>query len=287
MISIENIKRIEYDLQRAGIDYVPLQQELLDHICIDVEQEMMNGSSFDSAYQIIKNQYIDNGNIIEIQNDTKNLLDYKSIFLKRVLIVVSIITIIGFLLKTFKISGSNWVQFISMLLIAVLFYKVGFYLFQDKRQKGLKVLCSMSLFFVGFCIPTAYFIFSFIPSLHVIATKLNMISYLLLSLSLTIYFTSNTQLNIFGSHEETRKTDLSITSVNLFLAILSNILWLGNYAIWLTYLLYIIIGLNLFLAIYYVLIKQKFKNKLISLLIISVIVIHLYHLPIFIRGFFE
>jgi hypothetical protein len=287
MISIENIQLVEYDLQSAGIDYLPLKQELVDHICMDVEREIEKGRSFDLAYQNIKHQYIDNTNLIKVQSDAKNILDYKSIFLKRLLIAISIITIIGFWLKTFKISGSNCVQFISMLLIGILFYKVGFYLFQDKRQKGLKVVCSMSLFIVGFFLPTAYFIFSFLPSVHVIATKLNMISYLLLSLSLTIYFSSNTGLNIFGINAETRKTDLLIATINLSLAILSNILSLGNYSGGLKYLLFVIIGLNLFLAIYYLLIKQKFKNKLISLLIISAIIIHLYHLPIFIRGIFE
>jgi hypothetical protein len=148
-------------------------------------------------------------------------------------------------------------------------------------------VCAISLFIVGFCLPTAYLIFSFLPSAHVIATRLNMISYLLLSLLLTVYFSSNTGLNIFGINAETRKTYLFMASVNLSLAILSNILWLGNYSIGLKYLLYIIIGLNFFLAIYYLLIKRKFKNRLISLLIISVIIIHLYHLPIFIRGIFE
>jgi hypothetical protein len=287
MISLENIYLIENDIRSAGIDYLPLQQELVDHICMDVEREIDKGSSFDVAYQNIKNQYIDSQNIIEVQRDAKYLLDYKSIFLKRLLVIISIVTAIGFLLKTFKISGSNWIQFISMLLIGVLLCRVGYYLFQDKRQKGLKILHSLTLFIAGFFLPTAYLIFSFLPSVHVVATNLNMISYLLLSLSLTIYFSSETVLNIFGIKAETRKSDLFIASINLSLAILSNLLWWANYSVELKYLLYIIIGLNGFLAIYYLLIKRRFKNKLISLLIISVIIMHLYHLPVFIRGLFD
>jgi hypothetical protein len=163
MISIEEFKLIEFDFQDAGIDYYPLQQELVGHICTDVEKEIERGKSFDLAYQRIKSQYIDCHNLIEVQSDTKNLLDYKSIFLKRILIALSAITLLGFLLKTYKIPGSNWIQFISILLLGVLFNKIGLYLFRDKRQKNLKKLCSLPLFIAGILLTTAYLILASFP----------------------------------------------------------------------------------------------------------------------------
>jgi hypothetical protein len=287
MISPENIQQIQQDLTHAGIDYMPLQQELLDHICIDVESEIEAGKNFNLAYETIKHQYIDTTDLIEVQRDTINLLDYKSLALKRIFLFVSAMTLIGFLLKTFKIPGSNWVQFFSIMLLTFLFCKIGFYFYQDKRQKHIKRIFSVSFYVVGAILPVSYFIYSFLPNIQIIATRLNMISYMLLSLSLTAYFSSKAGLNILGVTTETRKIDLSIASANLFLSLLTFIFFIIDYAFGLKYLLFIIIGSNFFITIYYLLIKQRFKNRLISLLIISAIIIHLYYLPFFIRGIFE
>jgi hypothetical protein len=287
MISPENIQQIQQDLTHAGIDYLPLQQELLDHICIDVEGEIEVGANFNQAYEKVKHQYLDTTDLIEVQRDTINLLDYQSLSLKRIFLFVSAVTLIGFLLKTFKIPGSNWVQFFSMLFLAFLFSKIGFYFYQDKRQKHVKKIFSISFYVVGAILPVSYFIYSFLPNIQIIATRLNMISYMLLSLSLTAYFSSKAGLNILGVTTETRKIDFSIASINLFLSLIAFIFFIAHYAFGLTCLLFIIIGSNFFITIYYLLIKQRFKNRLISLLIISAIIIHLYHLPFFIRGIFE
>jgi hypothetical protein len=287
MISPENIQQIQLDLIQAGINYLPLQQELLDHICIDVEGEIEACENFNQAYEKVKHQYLDSTDLIEVQRDTINLLDYQSLSLKRIFLIVSTITLIGFLLKTFKIPGSNWVQFFSILFLTFLFCKIGFYFYQDKRQSHVKKIFSISFYIVAAILPVSYFIYSFLPNIQIIATRLNMISYMLLSLSLTAYFSSNAGLNIFGVTTETRKIDLSIASINLFLSLLTFSFFITHFAFGLKYLLFIIIGSNFFITIYYLLIKQRFKNRLISLLIISAIIIHLYHLPFFIRGIFE
>jgi len=287
MISPENIQQIQQDLTHAGIDYLPLQQELLDHICIDVESEIEAGKNFNLAYETIKHQYLDTVDLMEVQRDTINLLDYKSLSLKRIFLFVSAFTLIGFLLKTFKIPGSNWVQFFSMLFLAFLFSKIGFYFYQDKRQKHVKKIFSISFYIVAAILPVSYFIYSFLPNIQIIATRLNMISYMLLSLSLTAYFSSKAGLNILGVTMETRKIDFSIASINLFLSLIAFLFFIVHYSLGLKFLLFIIIGSNFFITIYYLLIKQRFKNRLISLLIISTIIIHLYHLPFFIRGIFE
>jgi hypothetical protein len=287
MISNADIQQIELDLKSVGVNYLPLQQELIDHICIDIESKMKVGKNFQEAYQDLKSQYIDSEKLIEIQDDTKNLLDYKSIFLKRILLIVSAITLVGFCFKTFRISGSNVIQFLSFQLLCILFFKVGYYFYQDKRQQNLKKLYAFCFYTIGLILPVAYFIYSFQSNMHVIATNLNMLSYLLLSLSLTLYFSSITELNIFGITNETRKIDISIAFINLGLALLSIIFQALNYFMSLKYLLIIILGINFLFAVYYLLIKQKFKNKLTSLLIISSIIIHIYHLPIFIRQIFE
>lgn len=283
MISEANIRQIKRDLESAGIDYLPLQQELIDHICTDIENNIKNGKDFKAAYLEIKQQYLSGQNLAELQNDTKNLLDYKSLFLKKMLIIVTIITVIGFSFKILRISGGNVIQFSTFLLLCVLFFKVGFYFFQDKRNPYLKKLYAICFFVLGMVLPVIYYIFSFQPGLSAPVVWLNILSYLLLSLVLGIYLLFPSRPNIFGITSETRMTDLLIALINICLATVTLFTRITDNFLVLHYLLFINLGVNIIFSIFYISIRQKFKNKLTSLLVVGSIIIHIYHLPFFIH----
>lgn len=49
----EQVFFIEKKLEELGLDYVPLQGEILDHICCMTEEDMQNGKTFEQANQAI------------------------------------------------------------------------------------------------------------------------------------------------------------------------------------------------------------------------------------------
>lgn len=278
MISEADIQQIKDDLINAGIEYSPLQQELIDHICSGIEIDMEKGGSFQSVYSTIKSSYIDGTNFSELQDDTKNLLDYKSSFLLKLLIGISVITFLGLLFKNFKISGGNIIQFVSFILLSFLLFKLGIYFFKDKRNPVRKKVISFSFFTISIALVLTYLIYCFKPNLQPIATSLNMFSYLLLALTLTIYFSFETEINIYGANAKTRRIDLLVSFLNLVFAITSLVFFQFNFYIGLKYMLFIIIVTNLIILVYHLLKKIRFRNRLTSLLIISSITIHIYHL---------
>ena len=75
-LSIENIERISRDVRRQEITFSHLLDELIDHICCDVENEMQNGLTFLEAYRRVK-QKMHPRRLKEIQEETLYAVDTK------------------------------------------------------------------------------------------------------------------------------------------------------------------------------------------------------------------
>ena len=75
-LSFKNIEDISLDIRRQEITFSHLADELIDHICCDVEYEMQNGLSFTDAYDRVK-QKMGPRRIKEIQEETLYAVDSK------------------------------------------------------------------------------------------------------------------------------------------------------------------------------------------------------------------
>lgn len=75
-LSLENIERITRDIQKQEIIFSHLADELIDHLCCDVEAEMQNGLTFYEAYRKVK-QKIGSRRLKEIQEETLYAVDTK------------------------------------------------------------------------------------------------------------------------------------------------------------------------------------------------------------------
>jgi hypothetical protein len=75
-LSIDNIEQISIDIRRQEITFSYLADELIDHVCCDVEYEMQTGLNFSDAYRkvILK---IGPRRIKEIQEETLYAVDSK------------------------------------------------------------------------------------------------------------------------------------------------------------------------------------------------------------------
>ncbi len=91
------IDSISCDLDGLGIKSNELKEDILDHICSDIESR--EGNNFEEAYQSIIKKFGGEKAIEKIQKDTDFLLDYKrSLSLKRALYISGFI--VSFLMST-------------------------------------------------------------------------------------------------------------------------------------------------------------------------------------------
>jgi hypothetical protein len=75
-LSLHHIDQISHDIRREDISFSHLLEDLIDHVCCDVEYEMQNGMNFSEAYQKVK-QKMGPRRLKEIQEETLYLVDTK------------------------------------------------------------------------------------------------------------------------------------------------------------------------------------------------------------------
>lgn len=75
-LNLRNIELIDNEIRNQGITFSSLAEELIDHVCCDVEKEMLNGLSFEEAYKNVK-QKIGLRRLKEIQKETLYAVDVK------------------------------------------------------------------------------------------------------------------------------------------------------------------------------------------------------------------
>ena len=125
MIPEEYLLKVKQDMNDSGIRMNNLKDDLLDHFCCFIEEEMSRGLSFPEAYQKAK-QHICPGGLIEIQQETIFLLHSKRILqMKKLLYLIglgsSMSTGLGLLLKLMHMPGAG-----ELLDYGVLVFAFGF-----------------------------------------------------------------------------------------------------------------------------------------------------------------
>ena len=75
-LNLYHIDQITRDINREEISFSHLLEDLIDHVCCDVEYEMQRGMDFSEAYKIVK-QKMGPHRLKEIQKETLYLVDTK------------------------------------------------------------------------------------------------------------------------------------------------------------------------------------------------------------------
>jgi len=125
----DNYDRIRSDLVRLGLNYDPLLDDLLDHVCCLVEEQMVDGEDFESSY----NQVLDSigeKRLPEIQHQTLLNLDKKFQRMKNFTYIFglssAILTILGSLFKRMHWPGAGIMITVGMVLIVLVFLPLFF-----------------------------------------------------------------------------------------------------------------------------------------------------------------
>lgn len=107
-----------------GVDYEPLRDDLLDHICCSIEGKMENGMLFREAFSVSIEEFGEMG-LERTQQATIYLLTQKLRIMKNIASVFGItggaFTIIGFTLKHFHLPPANILLVLGLAMIGLIF----------------------------------------------------------------------------------------------------------------------------------------------------------------------
>ena len=140
MLSIENIETIEKEVELSGISFSHLSDDLVDHICCDVESQMQNGILFEKAFKSVKEKIGVEG-LKRIENQTILFINQNYIIMKKALNVLSIfsasLVIISGLFKILHFPGASIL--LSLAFMGLLFGFIPLlFLTRNKEDKERK-----------------------------------------------------------------------------------------------------------------------------------------------------
>jgi hypothetical protein len=144
LLDEQHIERIEADVENARITLQNLAEELVDHICCEVENEMSTGKNFDEAYAIVKKQ-IGIQVLQEIQANTLYLTDKSYRLMKTTMKITGTISLaliaMGTVFKIFHWPGAGPLLLAGFALMCFVFFPSAIYInYRDGKTKGAEVL---------------------------------------------------------------------------------------------------------------------------------------------------
>ena len=146
----KEIRRLSKEIEKQGLTYTELQQELLDHLCCDVEAEMEEGLEFVKALEKVK-KGMGNDRIREIQEETLLLINQKYRIMKKFMYILGIIApsllIIGTFFKIQHWFGAGVMIVLSLFLLGAIYLPVFVSVrIRDNRKAGKPVNKTMHIF---------------------------------------------------------------------------------------------------------------------------------------------
>src|ERR1700741_49036 len=149
-ISEQQIDFILNDICEGGVEMESLQQNLLDHICCIIENDLEANGDFESFYQTtIKTFYKDE--LWEIEEETLLLLIYKNYYaMKKVMIIIGSFSaaamILGILFKFMWWPGASLFIILGISTSSLIFLPLLFILkSRDRHQTRDKIILGLGV----------------------------------------------------------------------------------------------------------------------------------------------
>jgi hypothetical protein len=143
-----HIRQIEEDVENARITINNLSQELVDHICCEVESLMSKGKSFEEAYAVIK-EHAGLKVLQQIQENTLYLTDIKYKTMKTTMKITGNVSLaliaIGTAFKIMHWPGSSPILILGFFTLCFVFFPAAIYLNYTYRKEQKKPLLNLSI----------------------------------------------------------------------------------------------------------------------------------------------
>lgn len=148
----KEIETIVQKVNSSKIEFDEMREDLIDHLCCSIEDDIKKGLSFEQAYNDAFNNICPDG-FDEIQRETVFLLTYKKIkTIKRILYLSAYLGVASIILTVYldltNTTGASIALLVSALIFLVLFLP-AFFIHLYKRQLA-KSLSNKLMFVFGF-----------------------------------------------------------------------------------------------------------------------------------------
>ena len=148
-LGIAQVNLISRDVRRHRITFTHLCDDLIDHICCDVENEMENGLSFEKAYKKVKDKIGIRG-LNKIQEETLYSVDTKYRRMKNTMKITGIAgTVLLSLAVIFKIMhwpAASVMMVMGIFLLVALFMPASMMVLWKETKSGKYLLLFISAF---------------------------------------------------------------------------------------------------------------------------------------------
>ncbi len=156
ILNISNIEFIKKEIGGSGLTYSHLMDELIDHVCCDVEYEMQNGKPFAKAYEVVKNKIGIEG-LERIQHETLYLIDKKYRIMKKTMkisgLIAPILLSFASLFKMQHWPGAGVLLVLGFLLLSFVFLPSAIYVnykeVSNRTKKWTHVVGFLGTFFIS------------------------------------------------------------------------------------------------------------------------------------------
>ncbi len=146
------VKKIVTDVKQAQITLSHLADELVDHICSEVELQMWEGKSFEEAYEKVKRE-TGISVLQKIQENTQYLIDKNYRIMKMTMKIMGNVSLamLGFatVMKLFHWPGASVVLVLGFFMLCFVFFPSAIYTTYKESKFGLSKLLHLSIFLGG------------------------------------------------------------------------------------------------------------------------------------------
>ena len=151
-LSLQHIEQISRDVSRQEITFSHLLEDLIDHVCCDVENEMQSGLNFTEAYKRVK-QKMGSRRLKEIQEETLYTVDTKYRIMKNTMKISCVAgTVLFGFAALFKIQHwplAGTMMTLGALILAFVFLPSVLSVLWKETHNRKRLFLVISSFFAG------------------------------------------------------------------------------------------------------------------------------------------
>jgi len=152
-LSIQNIELISSDISSQEIIFSHLIDDLIDHVCCDVEEEMLKGLTFSEAYQNVKQKIGSGRRLKEIQEETLFAVDTKYRNMKKTMKITGVTgTILLGIASLFKIMhwpGAGILMTLGAITLSFVFLPSALDVLWKETKNTKRIFLYISAFLAG------------------------------------------------------------------------------------------------------------------------------------------
>jgi hypothetical protein len=155
MLTKLQVLNITETIDKAEISFSHLRDELIDHVCCEIESLMKKGTGFDEAFENIKPK-VGIRELEKVQENTLLLIDKKYRIMKRIMSISGVLSLVcliaGSLLRIYLIPGANIVLFLGFLCLCFIFLPSSITIMRKENKANSKILLYISAYIgsIGF-----------------------------------------------------------------------------------------------------------------------------------------